>query len=124
MDKVRSMARRSFLAQVAGGGLILGAGVLPARSAEARPRPRQMVVDRDPRDPARSVEEEARRRRRVVGREFEDRRYRQGSDARIERPDRGGFTAGLLGEVSGGGAAPPSRFVICPGNRRCPGRNR
>ena len=112
MDPNRTGSRRSFLSLVAGGLLAAAAGsFVAAPGAQSRPRrkARRMIVDNDPADPARDV----------------------GAPRPPRRPTR--ITANpsppppTPGPDSGSGPdpgrGPMSRFVICPGNRRCPGRN-
>jgi hypothetical protein len=103
MARVRSLNRRSFLAQVAGGALI---GTAAFAQNEATPvESRRMIVDADPKDPAREMP--------------------------APRPAPDGNSGGrppppppLQGIIGGfGRTAPPTgRFVICPGNPRCPPR--
>ena len=96
------MDRRSFLSRVAGGLLIAGAGEAQARpSRRRRPVSRQMLLDADPKDPARPVPSTY-----------------QGHG----RP-RTGITDSDPSDPAGTGPGRPlERFVICPGNARCPRR--
>ena len=105
MSRHRTPTRRSFLSQVAGGGLLAGAGLIfGAKGSAAQPKgqpTRQMVVDADPRDPARPPAP---------------------APAQPGPTDR---DSGPNGDPGGQGAAtnvstPRERFVICPGNSRCP----
>jgi hypothetical protein len=106
VDPNRPGSRRSFLSLVAGGLLAGAAGSFVAvPGAESRPRrkARQMTVDNDPADPAREP----------------------GAPRPPRRPSRITANPHPPPPVPGpdGGRGPMSRFVICPGNRRCPGRN-
>jgi hypothetical protein len=105
----RNVDRRSFLAQVAGGALA-AAALLPAAPAEARRRRRHMVVDADPRDPAR-LQPAPPRPHRSQPLPPPTLPNDGPTDPDIELPHRRRFR---------GGVPAPSRFVICPGNRRCP----
>lgn len=109
MDKVRTVDRRSFLARVAGAGLVGAALVLGGPEAQARRRRRvQMAVDTDPRDPARPIDG-------------------GGSPRPPARPPARttDWDTGPNADPPGyGSPAPAGRFILCPGNRRCPGRNR
>ena len=103
MQRVRHIPRRSFLAQVAGGGLIIGAGLIVGADARAaqqsgEPSTRQMGVDADPSDPARLPPPPARPADRDSG------------------PNSDPHGAGRQTSSS----MPSERFVICPGNTRCP----
>jgi hypothetical protein len=101
---IRNPSRRSFLAQVAGGGLALGAGLIPgARGAIAMQPQRRMVIDSDPRDPARMPPSP--------------------SPAPAPAPPNTGSAGNGRRRAY---AAPPrpattQRFIVCPGNSRCPG---
>lgn len=121
MARVRDVSRRSFLAKVAGAGLFGGAAlVLGDVGAQARRRRRttRMAVDADPRDPARPIAPP----------------QQQPEQQPPPPPSKPGGDAdsGVTADAQGSGRRPvvatrPSqagRFVICPGNRRCPGRNR
>ena len=105
MQKLRPASRRSFLARVAGGGLILGAGtIFGANGRAAQPGPpetRQMVVDADPSDPARPPRPPG------PSRPAADKDSGPNSD-----PHGTGAQANSQG--------PRERFVVCPGNPRCP----
>ncbi|HYD12228.1 MAG TPA: hypothetical protein VEC11_05225 [Allosphingosinicella sp.] len=106
MQTLRRTNRRSFLTQVAGGGLIVGAGVIfgagdSAAQQKNQQISRQMVVDTDPSDPARPPSP---------------------PPAQPQAADR---DAGPRSDPGGTGAqantaTPRERFVICPGNSRCP----
>lgn len=107
MQTHRTTTRRSFLARVAAGGLIGGAGLIfggtsGAAQQKAQGGTRQMVVDADPRDPARPPSPR--------------------SPAPPARPSDS--DAGPTSDASGNGmqtqSQPPERFVVCPGNPRCP----
>ena len=106
MGQSRIASRRSFLAQVAGAALVLVAAASPA---DARRR-RRMVVDADPSDPARPLTTPSRPRVSV--------------SPPPPIPRTTDSDAGRYADPGGSGRPAPSRFVICPGNRRCPGRNR
>jgi hypothetical protein len=101
---IRNPSRRSFLAQVAGGGLAVGAGlILGTQSAVAVQQTRRMVVDSDPRDPARMPSPP--------------------SPAPAPAPPNTGSAGNGRRRAY---AAPPrpattQRFIVCPGNSRCPG---
>lgn len=102
----RRIGRRSFLTQVAGGGLAAAAGLIVfGAEGEARPKhrppPRQMLVDADPRDPARPLPQTHAR-------------------PTMAAPHRA-YT-GSAGQT-GDGRTPVSRFVVCPGSPRCPRHN-
>lgn len=113
MDKVRTVDRRSFLARVAGAGLVGAALVFGGPEAQARRRPRvQMAVDTDPRDPARPIGAGGSPRRPA--------RPPAPPPARLTDRDTGPNSDPLRY----GSPAPAGRFILCPGNRRCPGRNR
>jgi hypothetical protein len=112
LEQGRIVSRRSFLAQVMGGALA-GAAVLSPPPALARRRRRRMVVDADPRDPARLPSAQP----------------RPDPPQPLPPPtlpDSGPTISGGVPprRVQRNGPSAPSRFVICPGNRRCPGRNR
>lgn len=98
MGQDRIASRRSFLAQVAGAALAV---VVLGAPAHAGRRRRRMAVDADPRDPARPLTTPPPQRPRISG--------------GMPMPPPG---------PPGPDIPAPSRFVICPGNRRCPGRNR
>ena len=113
MEQGRIVSRRSFLAQVMGGALA-GAAVLPPPPALARQRRRRMVIDADPRDPARLPS-------------APPRPDPPQPPPPPPLPDDGStiFDGGVPPRrAQRSGPQAPSRFVICPGNRRCPGRNR
>ncbi len=119
MVKLRDIGRRSFLARVAGGaiaigvGLILGSGEAEAkrRRRRATPTPRRMLVDADPRDPARPI-----------------RQPPANPPARqpppILAPPQFPTVDNPPPADPVGRPARVSRFVVCPGNRRCPRRLR
>ena len=121
MDKARDIGRRSFLTQVAGGAFAIG-GFLAfgAANGAAQPAPgtatkkQDMLVDSDPGDPARTPGQ-PRPPRRVYRRAL---RRQTGPDASPmpapSAPDR----PRIEGRVGG----PIQRFVVCPGNVRCPRR--
>lgn len=103
MQTDRRPSRRSFLAQVAGGGLIVGAGLIfgakgSAAQPKTRPGTRRMVVDADPRDPARPTGAPPAQPRPADTDPVDP----AGRGARVNR------------------ATPRGRFVVCPGNTRCP----
>ena len=112
MQRLRYLTRRSFLARVAGGGLIAGAGLIfgandGAARQKGQPETRRMVVDADPRDPARPPSHHP----------------------RIAPPSRptdrdSGPNSDPTGTGHHGRATnatgPVERFVVCPGNPRCP----
>lgn len=136
----RGLARRSFLARVSACALVAGyAGGGSVVAARRRRRaPLQMIVDSDPRDPARLPGPAGAAPRPPRG------RIRTGYSDTDSGPDadpafygrrgsgrrRGGFTdndsgpgADPVGIGHGPGQPGPSqRFVICPGNARCPRR--
>ena len=89
-------SRRSFLARVVG----LGAVALLSGAAVAQQPARRMIIDADPRDPARVPTPEQERRHDAR------RRSRQAPAGAVRSPS----------------SAPSSRFVVCPGNNRCPPR--
>lgn len=95
MGQDRIATRRSFLTQVVGAALIAVAAASPA---DARRRRRRMAVDADPTDPARPLPTRPPARPRTSG--------GPAPPPSLPSPD----------------TPVPSRFVICPGNRRCPGR--
>jgi hypothetical protein len=116
LDKVRSIGRRSFLIRVAGGALVAGAAMAfgeSEASARRRVRRQRMLVDADPSDPARPVSQSSHS---VTG-HGRTRHARPGPEPMPLPP--------YIGSPSGSnGPGPVSRFVICPGNARCPRRQR
>lgn len=112
MQAFRTVTRRSFLARVAGGGLIAGAGLSfgangGAAQPKAGPETRRMVVDADPRDPARPPSHHPRIAppSRPIDRD--------------SGPNSDPAGAGNHGRATNA-AGPIERFVVCPGNPRCP----
>jgi hypothetical protein len=108
----RTVTRRSFLARVASGGLVAGAGLsFGAAGGAARqkgdPPTRRMVVDADPRDPARPPRTHAS----VAP---PSRPTDRDSGPHSDHPGAGGHARGA------NAAGPRERFVVCPGNPRCP----
>ena len=114
MQTLRNPDRRSFLARVLGGAALVGAGLIlgaeaPAESQKNRVRTTRMVVDRDPGDPAR-----------LPGAPRPNAPPGPGRPQPIEPPAP---PANPTGHHRVQSAAPSTqRFVICPGNRRCPPR--
>ncbi len=102
MQTDRRASRRSFLTQVAGGGLVIGAGLIFGTSGQAQKGTpsRQMVIDVDPNDPARPPSPPPPRPRAA------DRDSGPNSDPQGMGP----MTR----------STPHERFVICPGHSRCP----
>jgi hypothetical protein len=110
LDKARSSDRRSFLATVAGGGLLLGAGLFlgagqATQPQAGRPRRARMIVDRDPRDPARPLPAP---------------QPQQQQQQLPMPPPSENMMATVEPHHGRARASPTQRFVICPGNRRCP----
>jgi hypothetical protein len=108
----RTVTRRSFLARVAGGGLVAGAGLSfgaagGAAQPKGQPETRRMVVDADPRDPARPPRTHA-------SMAPPSRPTDQDSGPRSDAAGTGGHAR------RSNAAAPRERFVVCPGNPRCP----
>lgn len=107
MQKLRHPSRRSFLSQVAGGSLLIGAGLIAGAGkvgAQATGQAsRQMVVDADPRDPARPPANPRTRPSPPTD-----------SDAG-RNSDAGG-----RGQPNQSSSAPAERFIVCPGHPRCP----
>jgi hypothetical protein len=105
MARVRSLNRRSFLAQVVGGAANGTAAFAQNEAAPAETR--RMIVDADPKDPAREI---------AAPRPAPD-----GTTG--GRPPPPPPLQGIIGNIGHGRTAPPAgRFVICPGNPRCPPR--
>jgi hypothetical protein len=120
------MDRRSFLFRVAGGVLIAGTALIAGSESEAkrrrrRPAPRQMLVDADPRDPARPASSGLPNSRRRTGITDSDPSDPVGEDHRRARR-RSGLTDRDPTDPAGAGQGLRQRFVICPGNARCPRR--
>lgn len=119
MDKARNIGRRSFLTQVAGGAFVVGSGLaVGAASGAAQatsgpsPKKQDMLVDSDPGDSARPV---PRPRPSYPGRQRR-RPSISASPGPLPAPPDGPVDTGRTG-------GPIQRFVICPGNVRCPRRN-
>ena len=115
MQTLRKLTRRSFLARVAGGGLVAGAGLSfgangGAAQPKAGPETHRMVVDADPRDPARPPAHHVQHSRAAPPSRPADRDSGPHSDP-VGEGGRGRST---------NAAAPLERFVVCPGNPRCP----
>jgi hypothetical protein len=107
-----TVTRRSFLARVAGGGVDSGSGLSLGASGvaallTAEPATRRMVVDADPRDPARPPRTHA-------SMAPPSRPTDQDSGPRSDAAGTGGHAR------RSNAAAPRERFVVCPGNPRCP----
>jgi len=118
LDKARNIGRRSFLTRVAGGAFVVGSFlVFGAASGGAQPGPgtatkkQDMLVDSDPGDPARAAGQ-PRPPRRLY------RRARRGRTGISASP----MPAPSAPSIDGGSGGPIQRFVVCPGNRRCPRR--
>lgn len=112
MQRRRNLTRRSFLARVAGGGLVAGAGLIfgandGAAQPKGQPETRQMAVDADPNDPARAPSQHTNP---APAQRPTDRDSGPNSDA----GGRGGPSR------STNATEPLERFVVCPGNPRCP----
>ena len=140
MTSRRTLTRRSFLARIGAGGLVAGYGV-GTLEAEARPRrrvPMRMAIDSDPRDPARPpAPPAATSSRGRVRTGFSDRDTGPEADpANYGRRGNPRRRAGISDNDSGPAADPigqghgpgrptqVQRFVVCPGNSRCPRRQR
>jgi hypothetical protein len=118
LDKARNIGRRSFLTRVAGGmfavgsGLALGAANGAAQqTSRSAPKKQDMLVDADPGDPARPV---PRPRPSYQGRQRPRPTISTSPMPPPSAPD-GPVDTGRTG-------GPIQRFVVCPGNVRCPRR--
>jgi hypothetical protein len=126
LDTPRSIGRRSFFARVAGGALIAGAVLIfgeTGADARRRVRTRRMLVDRDPHDRARPVPSSPVRH----GRHRPRPDLRPAPPSDIEPPSNPESPSDIQPmppPVISGHHGRLGRFVICPGNVRCPRRGR